>query len=594
MDTSYCRVSPNSQSSRNRSKFPTLRGFVERWTTTTLAWVDWSEPDAWKKQLANVTKISPEVENRPFLEVLRENGIEIMNEIACFIQPSMSSARWDRRVSHIEGFCAGAKFALQDAIPAGPGNSLLDGARDPEAWVSDRNWVGETAGPPPNHPRVLDNNGLYHVLLKKRFPEGSQGDIVGPPRRIYISNPNGASVVAIIKTTPASQVEGFRDLFTGYITPTPEPKFILRVPEWWCGCFVISFHIPYCGISTRELQDCRTISNSGTRLRSRKDLGFLLLKGHGLLDAEGSSFHDEAILHQAVYSLIVTGKSDKYWTAACLDDDFFEEEPRLASDEETLEVLGTTDPILLKAEGSPTKSPRAYALASLAIALYKTVEHHGNIQDWFKASLSLHTSDAEDNPPYKISAKELQIWIEKFPGALNIVIHSNFNLIVKLDRFLEEDVMLDPDALPRGVLWRSLQSDQDALKSLLRINEYRNQLRGIDAELRQMLTACEEVRRKRQNDNEGEQQIITKQVYRVAIAAFVLTILNMVAQLYSAKPDKDDSASWSSYLAMVMLCISMSIAIAVYPFWQQVLRWFEFVVAFSSARFRAVRRHIGL
>lgn len=95
-----------------------------------------------------------------------------------------------------------------------------------------------------------------------------------------------------------------------------------------------------------------------------------------------------------MYSLAVTGKSDKYWTAACLDDDFFDEEPRLASDDETMELVGTTDPILLKAEAEDnfTKSPRAYALAALAVAFSKTVEHHGNIQDWFKASLSLLVS----------------------------------------------------------------------------------------------------------------------------------------------------------------------------------------------------------
>lgn len=44
----------------------------------------------------------------------------------------------------------------------------------------------------------------------------------------YIKNPNGASVAAVVKTTPASQVEGFRYLFADYITSAPEPKFILR------------------------------------------------------------------------------------------------------------------------------------------------------------------------------------------------------------------------------------------------------------------------------------------------------------------------------------------------------------------------------
>lgn len=76
------------------------------------------------------------------------------------------------------------------------------------------------------------------------------------------------------------------------------------------------------------------------------------------------------------------------------------------------------------------------------------------------------------------------------------MIHANFSLIAKLDHFLEEDVMFGQDALPRGPLWQSLQNDGDSIKSLLRIRQHRNELRGFDRELRQMLIACEEVRRK--------------------------------------------------------------------------------------------------
>ncbi|KAM0441053.1 hypothetical protein ACHAPT_000358 [Fusarium lateritium] len=511
-----------AQNLPNPFKFTALRGCVQRLTTATLELVEWSEPDEWKKRLANTDKISPEDENKPFQELLRHFGVEPENDVASFIQPYMLSARWDRRVSHIEGFCAGGEFALQNAVPAGPETSPLEGTQEPEAWVSDRNWVDETlVGPRPDYPRILNNNRFHLVLQKKRFPEGSQGDDPGPPRRIYIKNPNGASVVAIIKTAPATHAEGFRDLFAGYITPTPEPNFILRESEWWGGCFIMSFNIPYYGISTRELQDSRTISNRGRRLRNRYELDFLR---HGLSDDERPFFPDGAILHEAVYSLMVTCKSHKYWTVGCFDDDFFNEYSRLESDEDILPVEGETDPILLKAElmakGNLTKSPRAYALAALSIALHKVAEHHGNIQDVFKASLHRHTSDAEDGSHDKISAKELQTWIEKFPKALRRVIHSNSSLVRKLDHFLAKDVVLSPDAQPQGVLWRSLQRDPDALRSLFNINQYLNQLLDIDGELRQLEIAWEEVRRKRKTDNEGEQQTITKQVYQIAIAAF--------------------------------------------------------------------------
>ncbi|EEU48123.1 uncharacterized protein NECHADRAFT_75383 [Fusarium vanettenii 77-13-4] len=545
-------------------KHPAFRGYVERferWTTATLEWVDWSEPDEWRKRLTRTAKISPDIENKALLEVLREGDIEI-DDIPCFIQPSRSSARWDRRVSQIEKFCAGGEFVLQNTIAGDPERSEVTGTQEPEAWVSDRNWVDEAlVGPRPNYPRILDNKKLFRVLEKT--------------------------------------VEGFRNLFADYVTPTPEPKFRLRESTWWGGCFVISFNIPYYGISTRDLQDCRTISNGGKRLRNRHDLDFLHLHDHEPSEDERASFHDHAILHEAVYSLTVTGKSDKYWTAACLDDHAFNEESNLESDEETEVLVGKSDPIIFqaevkKAEVELTKSPRAYAVAALKIALDKIVEHHGNVQDWFKTSFYLHTSDGEDGSPGNISAKEMDTWLEKFPKTLNYVVHSTSSLVTQLDHFLEKDVILGPDALPQGVLWQSLQHDAIALRSLLGVKQCRDDLCGIEGELKQLEIAYEGVRRKRKYDNEGEQQILTKQVHRIAIAAFVFAIPNTVAQLYSAMPDMGGSASWPSYVAMVMVCILMGAAVAMYlsgEYWQKVRRWFERVVTFLSETFRALRRH---
>ncbi|RSL60135.1 hypothetical protein CEP53_005546 [Fusarium sp. AF-6] len=538
------RQAPNA---RDPLKFAAFGGYVKRLTTATLELV--SETDEWKKRFPNDYKISPEVENKPFGDLLRENELDF-DDIGWLMRPSTSSARCERRVLHVERFCAGAEFVLHNAVPVDPGNSELVEAEEPEAWVSDRNWVEETlVGPRPNYPLILDNKKLYQVLQKK--------------------------------------VESFRNLFADYITPTPEPRFRLRESTWWRGCFAISFNIPYYGITTRKLEDCRTISNGGERLRNRHDLDFLHLEGYGISNGESSSFHDDAILHQLVFSLTVTGKSEKYWTAACLDDDVFGddlgEEPRLALD---ADWDGMSDPILLQAERSLTLSltlsPRAYAIAALEVALHKITEHHGN------------TSNAEGSSLPKISSKELQNWIEKFPEVLINVTHSTSNLVRKLDDFLEEDVVLGPDALPQGVLWQSLRHDSDALRSLLLIRQCRSDLRDIEGELKQLENAYEAVRRKRKNDNEGEQQNIAKQVHRIAIAAFVFAIPNTVAQLYSAMPDMGYSASWSSYVVMVMICVLLGTAVTMYlsgQSWKQVRRWFGLVVAFLPTTLRAWRHH---
>lgn len=90
---------------------------------------------------------------------------------------------------------------------------------------------------------------------------------------------------------------------------------------------------------------------------------------------------------------MATGRSDKYWAAACLNDDFFDntDDQRLSSEDDTEHVAGSTDPITFKEEGK-TESPRGYALAALASIVLKVADYHKDIQDRFEASLNRHVS----------------------------------------------------------------------------------------------------------------------------------------------------------------------------------------------------------
>jgi hypothetical protein len=92
---------------------------------------------------------------------------------------------------------------------------------------------------------------------------------------------------------------------------------------------------------------------------------------------------------------MLTGKSERYWTAVFLDEDFYADQPKLSVEDEEDVVVGSIDPIIIKAEmraAATTASPRAYALASLAATLRGIVEHHTDIQDEFAASISRHVS----------------------------------------------------------------------------------------------------------------------------------------------------------------------------------------------------------
>lgn len=92
---------------------------------------------------------------------------------------------------------------------------------------------------------------------------------------------------------------------------------------------------------------------------------------------------------------MITGKSERYWTAVFLDEDFADDVPKLSVEEEEDVMVGGIDPIIVDAEfrsADTIVSPRAYALAALAATLEGIAEHHTYIQEEFAASLSRHVS----------------------------------------------------------------------------------------------------------------------------------------------------------------------------------------------------------
>jgi len=79
--------------------------------------------------------------------------------------------------------------------------------------------------------------------------------------------------------------------------------------------------------------------------------------------------------------VIVTGTSDQYWIAACLDDDL--------TDDTT--ILDTTAEVTSE-DISNSISPRAYALRALAIILEKVARYHHQAQSALENGLELFVS----------------------------------------------------------------------------------------------------------------------------------------------------------------------------------------------------------
>ncbi|KAH7010528.1 hypothetical protein EDB80DRAFT_573058 [Ilyonectria destructans] len=561
---------------RNYKKLTAVRDYFKQARAATLDWTDWSEPDDWKKQFGPGAKISGPAENIPFLDWLKENEVDVLSEIRAFVSSYPTSRRKERRADDIEGFCRGAKFVLDDSVPGDHSHSQLTDAQEPTAWVSDRNWVpGSETAPRRYYERVLNNTELCEVLQKKRFHENS----FGPPRRIYINNPNGATILALIRTAPASQAEGFRELFANYITDILTPNFTLRASSWWAGCFVISFNLPFYAISTKEKQDLRMGFYGKNMFRRRHSVSFLNLES---LESKTPSEEDDnterqTFLYQGVSSIMLTGKNDQYWTAVCLDEDFSGEEARLTSDDETLDELGTpTDPILAKADCDATKSPREYAFAALATSLLRIVEHHGDVQDCYSKSLMHHTSGLRDGSIDNISPEDFQGWGKRFQETLGMVIHCNSRVVDKLNMFLQRGVMISLDGLPHSSLLRGLQRDQGFVESLRDIVQARDDLQDIGSELSELLKncekSCEDSRRERKDDHADEQQSIARQVQQFTSAALVLGVQNLVAQLYSGRPENGGSSSWPGFIAVVLLIMAITVLASVALFREQMSR----------------------
>ncbi|EMT61293.1 hypothetical protein FOC4_g10014347 [Fusarium odoratissimum] len=484
--------------------------------------------------------IIPLDENKAYLEVLHATGPEI-DEIPAFMTPYPGSPRWERRVLLIEGFCEGADFTLRNFVPDDAGSSRLQDTQEPKAWVA--------------YGHIVNNVELYEIVQQKRFCEDSPEKVPGSSRRIYISNSNGVSILALLRTAPASHVSGFRKLFAGYRDPNPIADLSLSDADWWGAAnFVISFNLPFFAIGTQDNQDSRTLSEN-QYLRGQYDLDYLYLRDEtATADQQiNTSFHERAVLHEAVYSHVITGRSEHYWTAVCLDGVFFEEEPRRAEEEI---VEASEDPVIiqveLKATGT-TRSPRAYALAYLEKELEKIVEYHGNVQDWFSKSLDRYVECCH------LGKCECHLcsFSTNISDLLGRVIYFNSNSASKVNDFLARHIILGQKELLQGPLWQVLQGDYGALGSLRGIKSSFSQLSDIDGHLMILKEKEKVFRRERENHHAKERQKRDKRMQQITIVAFVLAILNLFAQVYAGKPDRQDSSSTPGYLTLVIIFIGI-------------------------------------
>ncbi|KAF5011179.1 hypothetical protein FDECE_2693 [Fusarium decemcellulare] len=447
--------------------------------------------DDWQIQFGTRKRILAADENQPYLALLAAYD-QLGDEIESFMTPSEPSALWERRSFRVQSLLKGARFILDDAVQAEPWSALIEGApqtTQPTIWVSDRNCFPDASRPRRELGRTFDGQELY------------------------INCPTGPNILALIRTVPASQAEGLRELLANYVTRDPLSHFRLRQSTEWNQPFIFSINLPFYAPSTLHITDNRTIIevNRPVSLRNGHDLSFLYSNEdlHIESDDKDSSPPNPTYLHDAVCSIILTGLSDEYWTCFLFTEDSFEDgdKQRLQAEEDVDEDGGKVDPITLAEETAASASPRVFGLHALVTALKRACDHQRTIQDCFQQSLNFFTIDSL-NSPTQSSPKDVSRWIKSFINILSQVIDRNKDCLNRLKEFLDEDVALGTEGIPKGRLFQSVQNDPLAMKSLHELVEVHKNLRDVIQQLDRLRSKCDDFRRvrKRDQDEEGHSQ----------------------------------------------------------------------------------------
>ncbi|KAI1067962.1 hypothetical protein LB507_004501 [Fusarium sp. FIESC RH6] len=531
------------------------------WMTTASS-VIWTERDEWKKQY-KIVKYSASEHNKPFIEVLAERSGWDCQEISNFMD-QRSSPRGEYEAQRVEAFCKGAEGLLGPGVPNRDQQLMND--EEPRAWVSDRNYWLLKDDPTTTfrHGNVLGRIDFYNILQKERYRESLSGDMVGPIRHLFVSNPDGASVLAILKTANEFQVPALHELLANYITTDPNPSISLEVSDLWNTSYVISFTLPFYAIGLGGREDKRTLHDK-EQFRARYDLEYFSKEELRsiLTDTRHLNLQEKLVLHQGVYSFSATGVTEEHWTAYCFDDEFFESEPRILEDEGEMQSPEEyLDPILDEVDVGDTATqwrPRQYSLVALAKRIDKVHGHHTLVHAVFKHSLDSYAHSIRNGPNSNHSHSNEQAW-KRYPGLLSKVIFCNNKNIKEIEGFLKHDIQLDQAGVPQGMLWQSLRSDIKAIKALRAITKNLKKLKRVGDKLEEIQSSFKGLRHERELECADQQKTRDERAKEFVIVMVVFAILTLIAEVYSGKPQKGDEASQPGYIFLVasfsFICIA--------------------------------------
>ncbi|KAH8734715.1 hypothetical protein BGZ61DRAFT_528019 [Ilyonectria robusta] len=513
-----------------------------------------SQSDAWRLQYSADIDIIAVDENQPFIRFNEVYDLKV-DEIQLFMSSDVYHTHFGKHlVPRLREFCQGADAFLHDFVAVTPQELQTEIVPQTIAWVSDRNWNPQELNTPRDYEQVLSTTRFdYLRIVLWSFLQGEYGP----------------SILALIKTASLSQAQGYRELFANYITPTPRTRITLRESNWWRGCFILLANLRYFAVSQKDIKDARTIGGT-RRLRRRVDLSFLNPRNLTKEECdEEPNFLGQAFLYEAACSFMSTGTSDSYWTAACLNEDLFEDTPRLEF-EEGLDIDGLLgdefDPLILEPLMQTTPSPRTYFLVFLTKIVTSIVGHQQVIECWISASLARHSPNREKDSPYHLSPEEAKEWIKISLEVLRTVLDAISQLRRELERFLEEEVQFGTNRIPKGPMFASLKKDRLAIITLKSLHSLPPELQAVEVTMQGYRKDFEELRDQLQYETENELGEKFGTMTRVSIigslVALFVTILGVVAQLYS-------NTGKTIILGMILsgACFGVALMAAVFNGW---------------------------
>ncbi|CVK92175.1 uncharacterized protein FMAN_07131 [Fusarium mangiferae] len=499
----------------------------------------------------------PDKEGTSLLQTLNEAGVGVLDdevEVPALLFSYPLTKVTERSIERIRDFCCGASFALDKFVshPLSSGPYASSDTRTVDssieipyfAVVTDVGWCQNTLSYTSQDKPLASSLRLNEMLKEQVCAQESSyqhveracglsfqrfhiGPGPGPAlikqlRRIYIHNPDGASVMALIRTMSCRQVAILRPMIMSYVTTKIDPYIQINETQWGESCqHHLRFQFPFFTLISEGYNDPRTMSKTGEPFRTRLSLSFLTESHSGTLFCQDS----QASLCESVISFGIAVHSIDYWDVYCFEDgdtstsifgfDFEDDESGSESDSKTPEEM-------------LRHSPRTFFLHTMSLSLDRVLDQHTMIlevfQDFSKRQERYLSKSAKQPNQFADNSRRLK-------EALRQVLNSITVLTRNIQEFLSNDPRKDLEDVPNGGDFADGSKPND-METLLR------RIKSLCGRLHDVQLAYQQLQAKLTSISREQEELVRMRRDRSSeefmVAAFVFGILTLIAQIYGA------------------------------------------------------------